>query len=111
MCVCVFPLKASLLPKYPFNHGALFATAHLISDKDISLHEAAGEQLIHVHYAQEVFIYTYCCFVPVAYLNNFTGNSPWRSKVSAYIFNHAVAQFSLCSLLGYTVFHRSTGTL
>lgn len=52
---------ATLLLTYPFNHGALIAAAHLISDKDTSLHDAA-----------------------VAYLNNFAGNSPWRAKAVQY---------------------------
>ena len=34
--------QATLLLTYPFNHGALIAAAHLISDKDTSLHDAAG---------------------------------------------------------------------
>ena len=45
--------QATLLLTYPFNHGALIAAAHLISDKDTSLHDAAGVCL----YACVIIVY------------------------------------------------------
>ena len=56
--------QATLLLTYPFNHGALIAAAHLISDKDTSLHDAAGVCL----YACVIIVYMYYVHVCTLYM-------------------------------------------
>ena len=76
-------LQALLLPGYPFNHGALLAAAHLLSGSDPALHIAVGRQL-HTHTSTNQC----CCSQslnssPLAsYLDKFSGNSPWKTKVN-----------------------------
>ena len=68
---------------YPFNHGALLAAAHLLSGSDPALHIAVGIGNCTLTQAPMLLFTTAQLFSFLAsYLDKFSGNSPWKTKVN-----------------------------
>ena len=69
---------------YPFNHGALLAAAHLLSGSDPALHIAVGIGNCTLTQAPMLLFTTAQLFSFLAsYLDKFSGNSPWKTKVKS----------------------------